>query len=79
MWSEQDFIAAVLAHPALKQPDTAPINANSKAADSMLVFYSKGSNNIVWAQWLQPGQTVKASLKYRIVYPDGKVINKEHY
>lgn len=77
VWNEQDFIAAVLAHPSLKVPTSTPNTANK--ADTMAVFYSKGSNNIAWAQWVQPGQTVKAGLKYRIVYPDGKNINRVHY
>jgi hypothetical protein len=51
------------------------------AADkSLKTFSSKGSNNLVWAKWLQPGETVKTSLKYRIIWPDGKNIRKEvHY
>lgn len=78
MWNEQDFIAAVLAHPALEQPvERGP--ASTATSGAPVVFYSKGSNNLVWAQWVQPGQTLKAGLKYRIAYPDGRVINKVHY
>lgn len=48
--------------------------------DKMHVFLSKGSNNIVYAKWVQPNQTVKTGLKYRIVWPDGKDIEKQtHY
>lgn len=79
VWNEQDFVAAVLAHPALKKPDATQATANNNKASDMQVFYSKGSNNLVWAQWVLPGQTLKAGLKYRIIYPDGKNINKVHY
>ena len=78
VWSEEEFISAVLAHPSLKKPSTA--HKPSSAAESMHVFVSKGSNNIVWAKWVQPGQTVKTGLKYRIIWPDGKNIHKGvHY
>ncbi len=46
----------------------------------MHVFLSEGSHNIVYAQWLQPGQTLQTGLKYRIIWPEGKNINKQiHY
>eukprot|EP00598_Pedospumella_elongata_P005988 CAMPEP_0184970786 /NCGR_PEP_ID=MMETSP1098-20130426/3135_1 /TAXON_ID=89044 /ORGANISM="Spumella elongata, Strain CCAP 955/1" /LENGTH=711 /DNA_ID=CAMNT_0027492765 /DNA_START=79 /DNA_END=2214 /DNA_ORIENTATION=- len=72
VWSEQDFVAEVLAHPKLAKPaDKAP------KSDKMYVFVSEGSHNIVYAQWVQPGQTLQTGLKYRITWSDGKNINKQ--
>jgi hypothetical protein len=83
VWSEEDFVAAVLAHPSLAHPAAAPTAATSGtttgAAGTMLAFTAKGSGNVVWAQWLQPGQTAKASLHYRIIYPDGKTLVKQQH
>lgn len=48
--------------------------------DKMHVFLSKGSNNLVFAKWVQPNQTLKTGLKYRIIWSDGKNIDKQvHY
>ena len=79
VWAEQDFVAAVLAHPLLAFPTAAaPVNATQAQAEAagggvMHVFAScNGSRNIVWAQWLQPGETIRAALKYRVLWPEGK-------
>ena len=95
MWTEEDFIAAVLSHPSLSLSSAAetepvaplPCAAKNKAcadalaaqalekeiqANPMKIFTSKGTRNLVWAQWVQPGQTVTAGLKYRTIWPEEK-------
>ena len=100
VWSEEEFVQAVLSHPLLTQHPSHPqYQASSSSPSStttagattgaasgaaaaaggittsvMHVFVAKGSNNIVWAQWLKPQQTVRCGLKYRVVWPDGKEI-----
>ncbi len=71
LWSEQDFIAAVLAHPSLASPPT-----SAAKDDRMQAFAAKGSGNVVWARWVQPGETVRAGLQYKIIWPDGKKVQK---
>jgi hypothetical protein len=78
VWSEEDFLAAVLAHPALARPAPSAVPASTPAAETqLLAFVAKGSSNIIWARWLLPGQTAKAGLQYKIIWPDGKAVSKQ--
>lgn len=74
VWSEEEFLAAVLAHPSLQKPSTP--SSEISASTQMLSFMSKTSGNLVWAKWVLPGETAKARLQYKIIWPEGKQIAK---
>jgi hypothetical protein len=81
VWSEEDFLAAVLAHPALARPASSAVAPSGTAPvdTQLLAFVAKGSSNIIWAKWLLPGQTGKAGLQYKIIWPDGKAVYKQSH
>ncbi len=109
MWTEEDFIAAVLMHPSVNpaSSSTAPTSSSSETkqcsaqdktcaagpststqgkqdtekkqtkerdgkTNGMKIFMSKGTRNLVWAQWVMPGETITAGLKYRTIWPEEK-------
>eukprot|EP00598_Pedospumella_elongata_P007590 CAMPEP_0184973110 /NCGR_PEP_ID=MMETSP1098-20130426/5006_1 /TAXON_ID=89044 /ORGANISM="Spumella elongata, Strain CCAP 955/1" /LENGTH=776 /DNA_ID=CAMNT_0027495535 /DNA_START=48 /DNA_END=2378 /DNA_ORIENTATION=+ len=107
MWTEEDFIAAVLTHPSMNPASTSnvPTSSTTEAkqcsakdttctagpsaqekkstekeqieekdgkTNGMKIFMSKGTRNLVWAQWVLPGETITAGLKYRTIWPEEK-------
>lgn len=77
MWTEEDFVAAVLAHPLLASPTAAEEKAEE--AVQMHAFFSNGSSNLVWAKWVQPGETLRVALKYRVLWPEGKDVQRDSH
>jgi len=78
IYTEEEFIAKILAHPELQSPPSATTkNAATKSSSSKVyTFFAKGSLNLVTAKWLMPEESMQAGIKYRIVWPDGKTIHK---
>ena len=107
MWTEEDFIAAVLTHPSVNPASASTALASSTTeakqcsakdttctaepsaeekkgtekeqnkerdgkTNGMKIFMSKGTRNLVWAQWVLPGETITAGLKYRTIWPEEK-------
>lgn len=80
VWSEEDFLETVLAHPTIVEHPYHPLHQTHDKTDkdsSLHVFLSKGSNNIVWVKWMKPGETMRCGLKYKVIWPDGKEIRSD--
>mmetsp|Transcript_870 Transcript_870/g.1809 ORF Transcript_870/g.1809 Transcript_870/m.1809 type:complete len:763 (-) Transcript_870:690-2978(-) len=76
VWSEEEFLAAVLAHPYLQSPTATATDSKNNKGTQMLSFMSKSSGNLVWAKWMMPGETAKARLQYKIIWPEGRHLAK---
>ena len=64
--AESDLIDYVLNHSLLT-------SENSKV--STHIFHCKKTHQVVWALWIQPGQTLRFKYSYRILWPEGHEIN----
>lgn len=63
------MILAALQHSSLQTVPTA------KNSNNGVIFFNENTKQIVWAQWVLPGETVNVVLKYRVVWPDGRDVN----
>jgi hypothetical protein len=52
VYGEEEFVSAVLAHPALLSPTKDDISGRGQ----MFAFYAAGSHNLVYAKWVMPGE-----------------------
>jgi hypothetical protein len=66
MTAESDMIDYVVNHALL---------ASENPKVQTHIFHCKKTHQVVWALWIQPGQTLRLRYSYRILWPEGHEIN----